>query len=411
MPRQRWLLLSVLGGVMALDAPELLAQRPGGGGGYPGGSGGSGFPGGGGGGGRPQMDPEALWQRMSNGADSIDLNKNPQMKMMVQMGGGQVPQDGILTKQMFQTAMAQRAARGPAGSGQPGGFGGPSAMPVPATGGPVVVSVGSGGTSGDKPIVIGAPGSMPAGPGSYPGGGFPGGGPGFPGGMDPDALFKMSDKNGDGKISREEASRRLQPTFDQYDTNRDGFIDSTEFKAYLAVAMSGVGGGGPGGDRGDRGPGGAGLPGGPGGYSGGPGGFPSGADPKIEDAENERPVVYRFGKLPKDFPYSGLDKDEDGQISLYEWRTASKSVDEFLDRDLNGDGFLTAEEWLRGTKSSLGGADAKKENGRGSLPGGSMGGRGPTAGGTSAGVVPGGNRGTGERGNSGEDKKDRKGKN
>ena len=117
--------LTVLGCTAIADPMELLAQ-PGGGGG--------GFPGGRGGGGRPQMDPEALWLRMSNGADTIDLNKNPQSKFLVQMSGGQMPPDGILTKAAFQTAMAQRAAQ----RGQiPGGFT-PGAVPVPGSGVPMV---------------------------------------------------------------------------------------------------------------------------------------------------------------------------------------------------------------------------------------------------------------------------------
>ena len=167
---------------------------------------------------------------------------------------------------------------------------------------------------------------------------------------DPDSLFTRADQYKDGKIVREE-TRMLTPYFEQIDTNKDNGIDLTELKVFSA-AMS------------------AASPSGGAGFPGAPGGFPSG-DPKIEDTETERPIVYRFGKLPKDFPYAGIDKDEDGQVSLYEWRTSLKLVDEFVDRDLNGDGFLTAEEWLRGTKTSLGGADAKKDDkSRGPYPGG-----------------------------------------
>lgn len=345
MRRNNWLVLGFFSMSAALAPTELMAQRDrggSGGGGSP--YGGGGFPGGGGGGsGRPQMDPEMLWQRMSGGSDSIDLNKNAQAKMMVQMGGGQMPPDGILTKTMFQTAMAQRAAR-TAGPGGP--IPGSPVAPVPGGGTPTVISVGG----DEKPSGMGGPGSMP--PGGYQGGGFQGGGRGMSLWGDPENLFQRIDRNKDGKITKDE-TQMLLPYFDQIDTNKDGSIDLAELKVYSATMVAASPSGGSGGWSG---------PGGPG---------SGGGDPKIEDSETVRPVVYRFGKLPKDFPYASIDKDEDGQVSLYEWRNAGKLVEEFLDRDLNGDGFLTAEEWLRGTKTSLG--DAKDKGGRsGYQPGGSF---------------------------------------
>ncbi len=372
---QKCLALTLLGCGLAAAPGELRAQRPGGGG-------------------RPSFDPDAMWNQMSGGSDSIDLNKNPQLKGMMGRGGTPLPPDGILTKQMFQTAMAQRMAA----RNQPPGAPVPTApIPVPGSGVPLVVSVGSGSGGGDKPIIIGGPGSVST-PGAYPqSGGYPGGG--FPGGDrggdrgdrgggmwgDPEKLFQRIDQNKDGKILRDE-TRMLQPYFEQIDTNKDGGIDLAELKVFSATMA-------------------AATPGGGGGYPGAPGGFPGGGDPRIEDPENERPVVYRFGKLPKDFPYASIDKDEDGQVSLYEWRTSLKAVDEFVDRDLNGDGFLTAEEWLRGTKTSLGGADAKNDKGRGQYPGagtgGSYGGR-PGMGGP-----PGGNMGSRSPGG-GESDKDKR---
>jgi hypothetical protein len=66
------------------------------------------------------------------------------------------------------------------------------------------------------------------------------------------------------------------------------------------------------------------------------------------EGEN-RPAVYRVGKLPKGLPpwFAQLDKDNDGQVGLYEWKAAGKATTEFLSMDANGDGFLTAEEVLR----------------------------------------------------------------
>ena len=45
--------------------------------------------------------------------------------------------------------------------------------------------------------------------------------------------------------------------------------------------------------------------------------------------------------------FKELDKDKDGQVSLYEWHNGGKDVDEFQKMDRNDDGFLTAEEVVR----------------------------------------------------------------
>ena len=61
------------------------------------------------------------------------------------------------------------------------------------------------------------------------------------GGVSPIQRF---DKDGDGKISMEEAPPPMKANFSQHDTNGDGFIDADEAKSLPAPGRQG---GGPGG--------------------------------------------------------------------------------------------------------------------------------------------------------------------
>jgi hypothetical protein len=83
-----------------------------------------------------------------------------------------------------------------------------------------------------------------------------GGGPGG-GGSSGRMNLMDNDKDGDGKISREEAPERMRDFFDRLDTNGDGFIDAAEIAAMRSRSGSrgGPGAGGPeGGRRGEGGP-------------------------------------------------------------------------------------------------------------------------------------------------------------
>jgi hypothetical protein len=51
--------------------------------------------------------------------------------------------------------------------------------------------------------------------------------------------IRDQDRNGDGKISREEADSRLRPNFDIIDRNRDGFVDAEEYTAYYIQRFGG----------------------------------------------------------------------------------------------------------------------------------------------------------------------------
>jgi len=50
-----------------------------------------------------------------------------------------------------------------------------------------------------------------------------------------DAMFKYMDKNGDGKISKDEARGLWADSFADLDTNKDGFLDRTEVEKALAT--------------------------------------------------------------------------------------------------------------------------------------------------------------------------------
>ena len=61
------------------------------------------------------------------------------------------------------------------------------------------------------------------------------------------------------------------------------------------------------------------------------------------------PVALRYGHLPNGLPqwFVDLDTDRDGQIALHEWRKAGLPIEEFMAMDLNGDGLLPPDEYLR----------------------------------------------------------------
>jgi len=52
-----------------------------------------------------------------------------------------------------------------------------------------------------------------------------------PKGLTGTQLISFMDKNGDGKIAKDEANEQLKPFFDQQDQNKDGFIDAQEAQA------------------------------------------------------------------------------------------------------------------------------------------------------------------------------------
>jgi len=321
-------------------------DRPFSGGGTPGGFGGGGFGGGGPPGGPRNFDPASMWDRMSRGRDSIDLNdpENSRMRGMMERFGTPIPANGILTKDTYMAEAQKRMAS--MGMSSPGGAPGAASF-VNMSG-----SMSPDGRMSFSPSFGGSPNF--SGPGGFNGPG------GFGGDRDRDRgleRLREQDRDNDGRVSRAEADRQLQPNFDRIDRDNDGYITLEEYRAYYASRendrdrnrdMGGFAGNSSGG-----------------GWGGGDmGGWANRQDSR-GGTEESRPVAIRYGHLPKDLPewFHEYDTTKDGQIALHEWIKGAKvagedpSVEAFAVYDLNGDGLITADEVIRHGRLQ---ADAKR---------------------------------------------------
>lgn len=118
---------------------------------------------------------------------------------------------------------------------------------------PAVMSLLTGDAPPPPPEPVVEEGDPPPWPTSSMGGaGGPGmGGPGMGGmgmgggGPRPDPM--ANDKDGDGKLSKEEAPERMAANFADWDANSDGFVDKDEIEAARARFRAQRGNGGPGG--------------------------------------------------------------------------------------------------------------------------------------------------------------------
>jgi hypothetical protein len=231
---------------------------------------------------------------------------------------------------------------------------GPDGKPVMISGTPgpngKPVFMASGAGADGRPIVMGSSGAMPGMPGMS--------------GPSPDmfeGLFLRADRNGDRRITPDEADDRLRQNWQQYDRNNDGGLDQFEYTSYWQERFT----------RGrnsrdrdednddrnrdrdrdrdrDNNP-----------WNQQQGNWGGWNQPDRNATQPEvviqKPVVYRYGKLPKEVPswFSSLDTDKDGMVGLYEWRRDSRKIVEFTGMDLNADGYLTAEEWLHYNRLTL----------------------------------------------------------
>jgi len=341
MRSRRILLVGAIGLLLGpATALTQFGQQPGGGGPPSGGFQGGGFGRGGGfqggsgfgrGGGMMNLDPAERWNQMTRGKDvwvRTEVSDPMQQRIFDFMARSLNITNGQITRQQYMDWSEQMRQRF-----QGGGFGrGP-----------------------------GGPGGAPQGGSGAQGGPGAQGGQAGRGGFNPDAMaevmFRNLDRNGDGFLNNDEMPENLKAERQKWDTDNNGLIDLNEFKAFFRARGDQI--------RSEIGAN-AGMPSGPGGYSPGMPLLPTGPTP-VEEEEQKR-VVYRAGKLPKELPawFTQYDKDGDGQVGLYEWKAAGQPLDDFLKMDRNGDGFLTVEEVLRYQ------ADQNKGRGGSGLPGGNF---------------------------------------
>ncbi len=217
------------------------------------------------------------------------------------------------------------------------------------------------------------------------------------------------DKDGDGKISKDEAPERMRERFDDIDANSDGFIDAEEQKALMERmrrgrdgrrGADGADGGGPPGANGADGADGADAPkAGP--QDGGKGrGGRNGRGGRARRGRGGDPIamtldVDKNGSLSadeiKNAPAAllALDKNKDGKVAMSEVMAVARrhavagmierldkdgdgkvSIEEAPDRmlenwdrlDQDGDGYITADEMgsMGGGRREGGGKKKKK---------------------------------------------------
>jgi Ca2+-binding EF-hand superfamily protein len=141
------------------------------------------------------------------------------------------------------------------------------------------------------------------------------------------ASFDRLDANKDGLLTDNEIPSALRSDMGKWDSNRDGKIQLEEYRAFFKSGASAD----------------SAVP-----------GLHIVTPPSLEELD-KRATVFRAGHLPPELQrgwFEELDTDKDGQIGLYEWKAGGKSLEMFRAMDVNGDGFVTAEEALRYLKKN-----------------------------------------------------------
>ena len=150
-------------------------------------------------------------------------------------------------------------------------------------------------------------------------------------------LFARLDQDGNGSLNDIEQPETLRTDRGKWDRNLDGAISLEEYTTYYQTSLKSISEKVASGEIYLK--------------AAQPSGAASVNPPLAARVEDSRPVVIRVGRFPQGLPdwFIKLDKegDNDGQVGLYEWKLSQKPLSEFSAMDLNGDGLLTAEEYLR----------------------------------------------------------------
>jgi hypothetical protein len=152
-------------------------------------------------------------------------------------------------------------------------------------------------------------------------------------------LFARFDQDKSKTLGPDEMPETLRADARRWDRNGDGGIDADEYAGYYREQLSQVSAKVASGEIALKLPKGMTMP--------TPEAVPTAT--VAMPGEDPRAVAARYGKLPPGLPdwFVLLDEDQDGQIGLYEWRKAKRPTAEFVAMDLNGDGLLPADEYLR----------------------------------------------------------------
>jgi hypothetical protein len=136
-----------------------------------------------------------------------------------------------------------------------------------------------------------------------------------------DRVFRVLDRDGDGNLAVEELTLRLKDDKVRADGDGNGRINKDEYRLYFqrrvtvsvetAAAKAGTG------EKAAR----------------------------VPDGKPAGPGAKSTVALPEWF--ASTDSDMDGQVALFEWRKAGRSLDSFTEMDLDGDGLLTRDEYSR----------------------------------------------------------------
>ncbi len=131
-----------------------------------------------------------------------------------------------------------------------------------------------------------------------------------------DKVFRVLDCDGDGVLENSEMTTKLREDRLRVDADGNGRIDKDEYRAHFQKRIAAgadaiiakV-------DQNARG---------------------SDGKPNAQPAKSGAPMWF-----------ADLDADKDGQVALSEWRKGGRAINLFLEMDLDGDGLLTKEEYLR----------------------------------------------------------------